>query len=173
MSLRKTKSSKFNVPIPNSDGTGVASHVPITITQEWDDSIQEWFVTPESEELIESTKARHMGLLPPEDLRRLRARLNLTQREIGELLQIGEKSWTRWETGRQRPSRSMNILLRALADGLLDVEYLQYADTSKEPDWCEVIHYDFKREQVSMDVQIATRPVSDGYPQVEQLAKAE
>ena len=43
---------------------------------------------------------------------------------MAELLQIGEKSYSRWETGRERPSRSMNILLAALADGRIDVAYL-------------------------------------------------
>ncbi len=81
---------------------------------EWDPELKEWLITPEAEELLEDTKARHMGLALPEDLRALRVLLDLTQSGMGELLCIGEKTWTRWETGRQRPSQSLNLLLRAV-----------------------------------------------------------
>jgi transcriptional regulator with XRE-family HTH domain len=64
-------------------------------------------------------------LLTPDQIRSLRERLGLTQREVSELLQIGEKTWTRWETGRDRPSRSINVLLCALNDGRIDVAYLR------------------------------------------------
>lgn len=172
MALKKTKTSEFNVAIPTADGAAVAYHVPITITLAWDEAIHDWFVTPESEGLIESTKARHLGLLLPEDIRLLRQRLRLTQRELGELLQIGEKSWTRWETGRQRPSRSINIILRALADGRLDAEYLRQVGSQMQPDWHRVVAYDFRRKQLSMDCQATDRPAEGGTPQTEQLAKA-
>jgi DNA-binding XRE family transcriptional regulator len=49
----------------------------------------------------------------------------VTQKELAELLQIGEKSWTRWETGREHPSRSINILICALNDGQIDLNYLR------------------------------------------------
>src|SRR5438132_4311287 len=66
-----------------------------------------------------------MGLISPTELKEMRTRLRLTQRQIGELIQVGEKSYTRWETGRARPSRSLNVLLCALRDGRLSVPYLQ------------------------------------------------
>ena len=66
-----------------------------------------------------------MGLLLPEEIKALRQRLNLTQIEMSDLLQIGEKTYTRWESGRSRPSQVLNLLLRALRDGRLDVAYLR------------------------------------------------
>jgi transcriptional regulator with XRE-family HTH domain len=75
-----------------------------------------------------------MGLLTPEQIKGLRKRLGLTQPQISELLQIGEKTWTRWETGRERPSRVINVLLFALNDGKLDAGYLRSV-ARRRNDW--------------------------------------
>jgi transcriptional regulator with XRE-family HTH domain len=66
-----------------------------------------------------------MGLLLPNEIKNLRQRLGLSQKEICELLQMGEKSWVRWVTGHTRPSRSINVLLRGVKDGKLSIPYLQ------------------------------------------------
>lgn len=84
--------------------------------------------------MLDKAKARHMGLLTPEQIKALRKRLGLTQPQISELLQIGEKTWTRWETGRERPSRSINVLLFALNDGKLDAAYLRSV-ARRRNDW--------------------------------------
>jgi DNA-binding transcriptional regulator YiaG len=92
---------------------------------EWDAELKVWLLSAEAEAMVENTKARYLGLLLPHELHELRQRLGLTQRQIGDLLQIGSKSWTRWETGRQRPSRSLNLLLRAVQTGLISARHLQ------------------------------------------------
>lgn len=120
------KKVPFEVVIPNLDGDGIAEAVPIEVEAYTDPDTGEDVLTPESLELIEKTQARRMGLMLPEEIRQLREdRLELTQDEICELLQIGAKTYTRWETGRARPSRSMNVLLCALRDGVITVEYLR------------------------------------------------
>ena len=116
---RRIADRDHEVTIPTADGSAVAERIPIKVPMEWDEEIGEWLLTPEAEVMIENTKARHMGLLLPQELLDLRQRLGLSQQMIGELLQIGGKSWTRWETGKQRPSRSINLLLRALQSGLI------------------------------------------------------
>ncbi|MBM3883497.1 MAG: helix-turn-helix domain-containing protein [Verrucomicrobia bacterium] len=121
----KTGTQEFEVLIPNLDGAGVAERVKVSVPVRWDEDLQEWLLTPEAHELIENTKARHLGLMLPDEIREIRERLDLTQDEICELLQIGAKTYTRWETGRARPSRSMNVLLCALRDGVASVEYLR------------------------------------------------
>jgi len=121
----KKITSTFEVAIPTLDGKKVAYTVPVEVVCEIEPHSGVKVLTPESLELIEKTKARHMGLLAPEDIQQLRERLRLTQKEITELLLLGGKTWSRWETGRERPSRSMNILLRALWDGKLDIPYLE------------------------------------------------
>lgn len=125
----------YTVSIPTADGEKVAHQIELMVPMEWDEIVREWLLTPEAELMIESTKARHMGLLAPEEIRALRENLNLTQAQLSELLLIGAKTWTRWETGRQRPSRSLNILLRALQTGLLTPQSLRQLQESK--DWSD------------------------------------
>ena len=76
--------------------------------------MKEWLLTPEAHQIIEETKARRMGLLLPAQMKELRERYKYSQKEMGELFQVGEKSWTRWESGKHRPSRSINLIIRAL-----------------------------------------------------------
>jgi|GEM_PF-1955238 len=121
----KTKKDQIEVVIPKLNGSGEAERIPVEVELVWDDELEEWLLTPEAHEKLEATKARYLGLLLPDEIRNLRKRLGLTQSQICELLQIGEKTWTRWETGRERPSRALNVLLCALRDGQLTVPYLR------------------------------------------------
>jgi DNA-binding transcriptional regulator YiaG len=114
----------YPVRIPNLDGDGFAETVEIEIDA-WKNADGEIFLDGDGNDLIEKTRARHMGLIVPEDIRELRERLELTQEQISDLLQIGKKTWTRWETGKERPSRSMNLLLHAIYDGKVDMNYLR------------------------------------------------
>ena len=91
---------------------------------EFNEDYQDYSLDGEAPAEIERVKARHMGLLSPEQIGALRDRLGVTQKQIADLLQMGATSWTRWETGRARPSRSMNILLRGLNDGKMNLNYL-------------------------------------------------
>jgi len=121
----KTKIGDIEVRVPNADGTGVAERIRVQVPLKWDEELEEWLLTEEAHQIVDETKARHIGLISPAELREMRSRLRLTQRQIGGLLQVGEKSYTRWETGRARPSRSLNVLLCAVRDGRLSVQYLQ------------------------------------------------
>jgi DNA-binding transcriptional regulator YiaG len=120
----KTKIEDFEILVPNSEGTSVAERVKVRIPLQWDEELDEWLLTREAHEIIEDTKARYMGLILPRQMKELRERYGYSQREIGELFQVGEKSWTRWETGKHRPSRSMNLLIRALYEGEISINYL-------------------------------------------------
>jgi DNA-binding transcriptional regulator YiaG len=120
----KTKYEEFEVLVPNMDGTAVAERVKVMIPLRWDDELNDWLLTPEAHQIIEDTKARRIGLLLPAQLKKLRERYDYTQKEMGELFQVGEKSWTRWESGRHRPSRSINLLIRALYEGQISINYL-------------------------------------------------
>jgi DNA-binding transcriptional regulator YiaG len=113
------------VHIPTLDGIGIAKTIAVKVPAWRDPKEGEIYLDTEATAILDKIKARHMGLLPPDQLKALRKRLDLTQPQISELLQIGEKTWTRWETGRERPSRSLNVLLGALNDGKLDVAYLR------------------------------------------------
>lgn len=114
-----------DVAIPSTDGKSVAYTIPVRVPARFDEDLQDYILDGTAMADIDRVKARHMGLLSPEEIKALRTRLGATQKEIAGLLQIGDKSWTRWETGRERPSRSMNILIRALNDGKVDINYLR------------------------------------------------
>jgi DNA-binding transcriptional regulator YiaG len=126
----KIENRTFDVSIPTADGENIAELISIEIPMEWDEEIQEWLMTEESLQKIEETKARYMGLMLPSEIHALRRRLNLSQKEISEALQIGEKTWSPWENGRLRPSRSINLLLRALNDEKITIDYLKTAARS-------------------------------------------
>lgn len=121
----KIEERDFKVSIPTVDGENIAELVQIRIPMEWDDELEEWMMTDGGLKQVEETKARHMGLMLPHEIKALREKLRLTQKEISDVLQIGEKTWSPWENGRMRPSRSMNLLLRALDDGKITVDYLK------------------------------------------------
>lgn len=118
-------SSREPVYIPTDDGEGIAETIWIDVPAWKDPKTNMVFLDEEGREKIEAVKARHLGLLSPQQLQDLRKTIGLTQGGMASLLQLGQKSWTRWETGRERPSRSMNVLLCALYDGRIDVSYLQ------------------------------------------------
>jgi DNA-binding transcriptional regulator YiaG len=144
----KIETRTFDVSIPTADGESVAELITIEIPMEWDEEIHEWLMTDEGLQRVEETKARHMGLMQPAEIRALRERLKLTQREISEALQIGEKTWSPWENGRNRPSRSINLLLRALDDGKITIDYLK--TVARPPTaWIQDAHYmSFKNDPI-------------------------
>lgn len=120
----KTKKEEFEVHVPKADGSGIAEKVKVMVPVRWDEELQDWLMTPEAHEIIDNTKARLIGLLLPKQLKELRERYDYTQQEMGELFQVGEKSWTRWESGKHRPSRSINLLIRALYENEISINYL-------------------------------------------------
>ena len=120
----KTKLHDFEVLIPNIEGTEIVQRIKTQITLRWDEESYAWVLTPEAHDLIDTIKARHMGLLLPDEFKTLRKKLKLSQKDMGEIFQVGGKSWTRWESGKQRPSRSISLLIRALRDGEISLNYL-------------------------------------------------
>lgn len=114
---------KVIVPAYGQKGYKIATEIKVPAWQ--DPETNEIFLDGEATAKIEEAKARYMGLLCPEQIKELRNHLGLTQKQISELLQIGPKSWTRWESGKERPSRSINLMLCALYQGELTIDYLE------------------------------------------------
>jgi transcriptional regulator with XRE-family HTH domain len=119
------KQIPFEIHIPDAEGESTLRTVTIQVPARWDDAIGEWVLTEEAHEQIENRKALEMGILSPVHLTELRERHGLTKKEIGSLFQVGEKSWNRWECGKHRLTRSMNLLIRALYDREISIRYLQ------------------------------------------------
>jgi DNA-binding transcriptional regulator YiaG len=125
--VQNAKREQVEVPvhIPTLDGKAIAETIMVAVEGMRDEKTGELFLDGKALEQLEKAKARHMGLLSPEEIKGLRLRLKQTQREMSDLLQIGEKTYTRWESGHGRPSQVLNLLLCALRDGRLDVGYLR------------------------------------------------
>ena len=117
--------SREPVYIPTASGENVSETLWVDVPAWRDPESGVIYLDEEGREKLEAVKARYLGLLSPRQLRELRDTIGLTQQGMAGLLQLGRKSWTRWESGRERPSRSMNVLLCALYDGRIDVNYLK------------------------------------------------
>ncbi len=113
------------MPIPALDGKSIAETVTVEVPCTIDRTTGEEILGPEALETMDRVKARYMGLLLPSEIKKLRTAMGLSQKDMCELLQIGAKSYSRWETGRERPSRSLNLLLRAIWDGKVNPGYLK------------------------------------------------
>jgi len=120
---RITVEETVNIPARDGEGTAETLKVLVEAWQDPDDG--EIYLDAAALKKLDDVRARHMGLMLPEEIRELRNYLGLTQETISRLLQIGEKTWTRWETGRSRPTHGYNLLLNALADGRIDLNYLE------------------------------------------------
>lgn len=81
----------------------------------------EWFQCSECEEILIPPKLRErldearysaLGLLSPKSIQDIRVEAGLTQKEISEILGVGEKTYTRWESGRSIQNKSSDMLIR-------------------------------------------------------------
>ncbi len=73
-------------------------------------------LTPEANRAITAAFRRAAGLLEPEEIRRQREKLGLTQAALAERLEVGTATVSRWETGGQVQQRSLDKLLRLYFD---------------------------------------------------------
>lgn len=133
---------EIKVSIPSPDGSKIAEVIKIKVPALRDPRNGEIFLTGEALQKIDKTKARYMGILLPMEIKELRNRLGMTQLKMSRLLRIGDKTYTRWENGRERPSQSANLLLAGLRDGKLDVGYLTHLK-SPSPGLHSSLFYDY------------------------------
>ncbi|MDX9975868.1 MAG: helix-turn-helix domain-containing protein [FCB group bacterium] len=156
--------TEMPVHIPAPDGKSVAETVIVKVPALRDPVTGEVYLTGEALAIMDKAKARLMGVLLPTEIKALRERTGMTQREMSDLLGIGEKTYTRWESGRDRPSQSLNRLLAALWEGRLSVGDLM---VSRQPDffWFGRIDLicpcDPRGEHRPEPIRVATQP-SDG-----------
>lgn len=68
---------------------------------------------------------RKHGLLSASEMRAIRERFNLTQAEFGSLLRLGANTLSRWESGRNVQTESMDTLLRLIRDVPGSIDYLR------------------------------------------------
>ena len=100
---------------------------------------------------MQDEQYRRSGLLTPSEIIDVRKRAGFTQQAMAEFLGVGEKTYTRWESGRSIHNRSSDNLIR-LADKhpMLFVEL----DMERRPERQKVIAQYFQeiRSQKKRDV---------------------
>jgi len=69
-------------------------------------------IDDEADRHISPAFRREARLLAPEEIRRGREKLGLTQKQFANLLGVGEATVSRWETGAQIQQRAMDRFLR-------------------------------------------------------------
>jgi len=67
-----------------------------------------------TERLLYDFRARVEGYLTTADMRRIRKKLGLTQKQAGEIFGGGHNAFSRYEAGAARPPKSTDALLRLL-----------------------------------------------------------
>ena len=67
-----------------------------------------------SDRALNRLKARTEGLLEPEEIKRIRKKLGLTQAAAGELIGGGPRAFQKYETGDLLPSRAISSALTLL-----------------------------------------------------------
>lgn len=65
---------------------------------------------------IDEEYRRGHGLLPPEEIRRIRMSLGLTQAQFQDLLGVGKTAVSRWETGKLVQGAPEDKLMRMIAE---------------------------------------------------------
>ncbi len=143
---QKIELVEYDVAIPSADGTTIREKRTIKIPIYRDPITGEEMLTEEAVRLISAIKARYMGLLLPAEIRELRGKMGLTQTHFAEVLCLGAKTPARWETGRERPSQSLNLLLKVIrAKGITAQELARLAEPG--PNWATVIDVNFSSDK--------------------------
>jgi len=69
-------------------------------------------------------RERH-HLLSPEDIRAIREPLGIAPTELGRLVRVPAEAVSRWEQGRNVPTKQVDLLLRMIRDVPGSLEYLR------------------------------------------------
>lgn len=80
---------------------------------------------------LEKERYKRLGLLTPEEIINVRKRAGLSQNEIAKILGVGEKTYTRWESGQSLQNKSSDNLIR-LVDMNADLFVQLEAERSPE-----------------------------------------
>jgi putative zinc finger/helix-turn-helix YgiT family protein len=82
-------------------------------------------LTDSADEIVGRALRKAAGLLLPEEIRDIREHFGLSQKQLADLLGIGEATVCRWETGVQIQQRAFDKMLRAYQNVPAFQKYLQ------------------------------------------------
>ncbi len=95
----------------NYKGESITFDMPGWYSQTSDEGIHSGEDMKVSDRVLNHLKARIEGLLEPEEIRRVRKRLRLSQSAAGELIGGGPRAFQKYESGELLPSRAISSAL--------------------------------------------------------------
>ncbi|MDH4203468.1 MAG: type II toxin-antitoxin system MqsA family antitoxin [Phycisphaerae bacterium] len=106
----ETRSGQFSFEPPENIPGGMI----VIENAQWQECSEcgEQILPPELLEALDKVRYQRLGLLAPDEIKAIRVRAGLNQTEIAQKLGIGEKTYTRWESGRSIQNRSSDTLIR-------------------------------------------------------------
>ncbi len=99
----------------------VAENVPVHVCEKCGEQLS----GPEAARLRHEAICRALGLLTPAEIRSIRERLGLTQKQFTRMTRIGEATICRWESGRLLQNPAMDRYLRLMAASEDNVRFLR------------------------------------------------
>ena len=108
----------------------------------------EAILPPELLENLDRQRYIRLGLLRPSEIKAIREKAGLTQAQISRILGFGEKSYTRWESGKLLQNKSSDNLIRLFAKDANLFEGLAAQRGSDESDLLRNYFCNFKMDSV-------------------------
>jgi HTH-type transcriptional regulator/antitoxin MqsA len=127
---------------------------------------EEVFYGPDAEQAHHRAICKALGLLTPEQIRRVRERVGMSQAEFARLTGIGVATLSRWEQGRLMQTRSLDgylQILDAIPDAIRVLEKLRGRSPQPSKPWrcLKVTAEIHSREARFLSKHCGSRP-SDG-----------
>lgn len=117
------------------------------------ESCGEDIIPHELDKALDRQRYQRLGLLPPEDIRRVREKTGLSAVNMSHLLGVGEKTYTRWENGHSLQTRASDTLIRLIDN---NAEMFALVDAERSPDRDELIgRYFADLQQLKGDNRLA------------------
>jgi putative zinc finger/helix-turn-helix YgiT family protein len=98
------------------------------------DACGEVLLSPELLRKLDEQRYARLGRLTPTEIKAIRENAGLTQSKIAKKLKIGEKTYTRWESGRSLQNKSNDNLIRLFAENPNSFEDLETQRGSTQND---------------------------------------
>jgi HTH-type transcriptional regulator/antitoxin MqsA len=92
-------------------GEGISFTMPGWYCDSSDESIHTGQDMKVSDRMLNRLKARAEGLLEPEEVRRIRKKLGISQAEAGQMIGGGPRAFQKYESGDLLPSRAISSAL--------------------------------------------------------------
>jgi len=110
---RKTGAFHFELPGKESGRENPEREMDFP-DSEWDEcgACGEVILSVELQKRIERRQYARKGILTPEEIKSIREKYSLTQARMAQILQVGEKNFSRWENGIAMQTKSMDSLIR-------------------------------------------------------------